>query len=319
MSFNLKNYLLSLAEKKKDAIPTESSLRGGKDSKDPTEIFEKQLEPRHKEEEVQPIEKKLEKGRKAAETEVKLTEGRLNSSKSKLAVHRNPEAFEGNVPKLEEKRLANKPVEKEKYEAASTTDKKKMWPVMTGKDGIRTASLDFNITWTKKAAYDDDFDMPGERSILDVAGPVEMIDPDLNDLIEEVGEDVTKSRAWRSEYDPQEDVDVDDEEDEDEKFSASDVKAIDLGDSGTPVHQYIFDFDPGAFRNEKTARTEALSFLSEYFRIPKTTVEQMMIINYNRGKLSINIEEKNTEPEVSASPLGGGQFAEQHLEPTPRG
>ena len=77
-----------------------------------------------------------------------LPEKRLDDSKSKLYKHRNPSAYEGDINKLEEKRLAGKPTEDEKYKPASSTPKKMRWWEAKSPDGLKIAS---NKKQTKEA------------------------------------------------------------------------------------------------------------------------------------------------------------------------
>jgi len=92
----------------------------------PNEINEKQLERARATEPNELTEKQLEKVRTGGDDEV--TERRLDTDKAKFAnSYRNPSAYEGNINKLEEKRLTNDPVEKEKYEDASETPKGLRW------------------------------------------------------------------------------------------------------------------------------------------------------------------------------------------------
>ena len=139
-TFNLKKYLEKNAKKSEDATLTEHQLRntGKTTPKEPEQISEAQLaKQRSGKDPDTVIEKQLEKVRKESGSET-LIEKQLDSSKSKIVSHRS-DTYSGNVNKLEEQRLAGKPVEKEKYEDAATTDKKKMFPEVKGKDGLKTA------------------------------------------------------------------------------------------------------------------------------------------------------------------------------------
>jgi hypothetical protein len=128
----------------KDAVkPTESLLQDGRKDTEPTSISEKQLDAQRTDGKALPIEARLDKVRTgSAET---LTEERLDSSKSKLVKHRNAEASAGDINKLEEQRLANKPVEKEVAKPAS--EGRKMGDFSVSKEEkLRLASfLEFPI------------------------------------------------------------------------------------------------------------------------------------------------------------------------------
>jgi len=120
--FNLKNYIKISGDEH-----IESRLRQShEDGKDV--IGEKQLEDYRCNEQEALTEKQLDRQRGGNKESSELVEKRLDSGKSKFANnYRNPSAYQGNVNKLEEKRLANHPVEKEEYESASTTGKKLRW------------------------------------------------------------------------------------------------------------------------------------------------------------------------------------------------
>jgi hypothetical protein len=287
MTFNLREYLTKTAAKEEAAI-TEKTLRGGKDSEEPNVISEKQLGAERKDGEALITEKRLEGVRKEAHVEAKLPEARLDDSKSKLATHRNSSAYEGNIPKLEEKRLANKPVEKEKYEPAAVTDKKIMWPVMKGKDGIRTASSDFNINWVKSAKVTE-YDV-GEEPILDVDAPTERLDADLQDIIEEVTRDIDVSRAGEPA------VNVKDDElgdEDDQKFDFVGKQELDVGSvPGVGVmFQYTFKFDPNDFRNKDQAEHQASVWIASQFGKTVAEVEEMMYLDYDGGVATVNVDE----------------------------
>lgn len=122
MKFNLKDYVKISGDEH-----IESRLRKShEDSKDV--INEKQLEDYRATEVDSLTEKQLDSKRGGNKEASELVEKRLDTDKSRFAnKYRNPDAYKGAINKLEEKRLANNPVEKEKYEAASTTGKKLRW------------------------------------------------------------------------------------------------------------------------------------------------------------------------------------------------
>lgn len=100
---------------------------------------------------VRLTEQRLEKSRTGEPN--KLTEGLLDSSKSKLVQHRNPTTAQGAINKLDEKRKScDKQTE---YKAASETDKAMMLPEVKGDDGLRTAGK--SVRFTKVAS------VPGEN------------------------------------------------------------------------------------------------------------------------------------------------------------
>lgn len=129
---------------------------------EPNEINEKQLEQGRADEPLELIEKLLEKTRPGGDDVI--TEKRLNDVKASFGVkNRNPEAFEGDMNKLEEKRLLNDPVEDEKYNDASTTPKAFRWWETKTDDGFKLAS---SGKQKKTAEFDDmDYDPMGYEDI----------------------------------------------------------------------------------------------------------------------------------------------------------
>lgn len=105
----------------------------------PNVINEKQLESYRVGEENVTIEKLLEKNRSGADNEI--TEKRLDTHKAKFAnKYRNPDAFNGDMNKLEEKRLTSDPVESEKYKPASETPSQlRWWEGVKSEDGLKVA------------------------------------------------------------------------------------------------------------------------------------------------------------------------------------
>ena len=198
MSFNLKKYLEKSSAKVKDATLTEYQLRNtGKDTpKEPEQISEAQLAKQRTDKDPDTItEKQLDKVRKESGSEV-LIEKQLDTSKSKIVTHRS-DTYSGNVPKLEEQRLAGKPVEKEKYEDAATTDKKKMFPQVKGKDGLKTAS--FVVKASLQSDIFEALDVAGKTKRLvtssEYASVINSLSPGLsNDQINKIINDYVESK-----------------------------------------------------------------------------------------------------------------------------
>jgi len=90
------------------------------------EITEEQLETGRVGEKDVTIEALLDKGRDNSDFEI--IERKLDTKKAAFDIKlRNPDAYEGDMNKLEEKRLSDDPVEDEVYEAASETPAKIRW------------------------------------------------------------------------------------------------------------------------------------------------------------------------------------------------
>ena len=146
-------------EKNLDDTHTEMRLKEQHEEA-PEVVTEKQLEKKdHEGEPDVTIEKQLEKVRTgSAET---IIEKNLNDSKGLFGSNfRNPKAYEGDINKVEEKRLSGKKAEDEKYSASSSTPKQVKWW-----DGLKKAQSDKVV---KTAAFDDFGDDDGDP---DITGP----------------------------------------------------------------------------------------------------------------------------------------------------
>jgi hypothetical protein len=70
----------------------------------------------------------------------RITEAALDENNGEFGSDfRNPEAYEGDINKLEEKRLLNNPVEDEPYEPLTETPKKLRWWEGKSPDGLKVA------------------------------------------------------------------------------------------------------------------------------------------------------------------------------------
>jgi hypothetical protein len=189
--FNLKTY-----QKIDGGVHIDMRLKESRTDKAPDVINEKQLEDYRGTEPDVTIEKLLEDKRLGAETEI--TEKRLDTHKSKFAnKYRNPEAYEGDMNKLEEKRLNSDPVENEKYETASEVPKQfRWWEGVKSPDGLKVAktAAKKNKEWEDPVEKAEELSFDKERW-RDVQEPSEElteklppIDPDNADdfQIEEI-------------------------------------------------------------------------------------------------------------------------------------
>jgi len=132
--FNLKDYVKINGDEHIDQRLKEDH------GKIPDEVNEAQLENYRATEPTQLTEKQLEKVR-AGEAE-QITERRLDNDKAKFAnKYRNEEAYNGDINKLEQKRLESDPVEDQVYESSSETPKFLRWWENTPKspDGLKTS------------------------------------------------------------------------------------------------------------------------------------------------------------------------------------
>lgn len=151
--FNLKNYRLANYEKIDGDKNVETRLREDSDVEPDNFITEKQLEGGRVDKKNTLVEDLL-KDSRTGEGEV-VIEKALNDSKSKLVKHRDEKTSKGNMNKLEEKRLANNPVEKQKYELFMEVPKKFKWWETKDKDGHIIAK---NTKATKLARLSDEYD-----------------------------------------------------------------------------------------------------------------------------------------------------------------
>lgn len=84
-------------------------------------------------------------------------ESKLEKIKPRFGIkHRNPDAFQGNINKLEEKRISNDNInEKEKYELASSTNKNMRWWEVKSEDGLKIANSNDFIKKISETNEDD--------------------------------------------------------------------------------------------------------------------------------------------------------------------
>ena len=167
----------------------------------PEEVTDKQLKPHHVGCEDVTMEKLLEQTRLGSVESV--TEKNLNESKDQFgSKHRNPSAYEGDINKLEEKRIAGNNIEDEEYEVASETPKRQRWWEVKTKDGLKIAfkkvaqPLDYldDVDWEMlERRQDGDFN---DDELFDNIGddfPVDDMEFEVDDLgdfsIDEYGAD----------------------------------------------------------------------------------------------------------------------------------
>jgi len=175
--FNLKTYVKISGD---DHI--EKRLRD-EHGDEPNEINEKQLESHRGSEPDTLTEKQLEKQRGGSKESEELPEKRLDTNRAKFAnKYRNPSAYKGDINKLEEKRLANNPVEKEKYENASVTAPKLRWWEKTDDPmGMKLAKKE---KWQKKAQFGEEDDWAGEED-FDILDSIDDYGLNSNDFQED--------------------------------------------------------------------------------------------------------------------------------------
>jgi len=188
----------------------------------PETITEDLLEDGRVPEKEVAIEKLLEKNRTGG-AEV-ITERQLDTAKDQFgSKHRNPEAYEGDINKIEEWRISQKedPIEDEKYkDPASEFPKDKRWWEVKSPDGLKIAKK--NVKEAGIYDTDDDENLYGD------------------DFDEYIGDE----DEFGDEYDDDDDLDVDfdllpsylEEGDDDIQLFEEISFEIDRSD-GTPVHK----------------------------------------------------------------------------------
>jgi len=136
-------------------------------------INEKQLEEYRATESNTLIQKMLEDSRTGEATQT--TERQLDTQKSKFNnKYRNKEAHTGNMNKLEEKRLKNKPVEKEEYKASSSTPAKlRWWENVKSPDGLKLANNNKKVL---AKSQELDFEQPNWGNLQE--SPEDIIEQD---------------------------------------------------------------------------------------------------------------------------------------------
>jgi len=143
MAFNLKKYAKGEYDPNRPNSTTERQLvqRNKKEKeKESDTITEEQLETSRVPEKEQTLEALLDKNRTGAAEAI--TEGMLDKKKGDFDIKfRNKDTYDGDINKLEEKRLANDPVEDEKYEVLSETKKGlRWWEKTDSPDGLILAN-----------------------------------------------------------------------------------------------------------------------------------------------------------------------------------
>lgn len=110
------------------------------------EVSQGQLEEYRADEEPNQLTEKLLEDRRAGEA-TQLVERQLDTKSANYEnKYRNPSAYEGDINKLEEKRLLNDPVEDEEYKAASeVSEGMRWWEKTDSEDGLKLAANDSEV------------------------------------------------------------------------------------------------------------------------------------------------------------------------------
>jgi hypothetical protein len=146
----------------------------------PDVVTDEQLRSGHAETDDSSIEARLEKTRLGGADIV--IEKNLSEAKDQFGSnHRDASTYEGDINKLEEKRIKDYNIEDEKYESASETPKAQRWWEVKSDDGLKVASI-------KTAQLDDytlrqmDLDRDGD---WDLDRAEDLNDFDVDDMEEE--------------------------------------------------------------------------------------------------------------------------------------
>jgi len=170
----------------------------------PEEITDKQLSSHRVNEQEVTIEKQLEKNRTGVVE--KVIEKNLNTAKTEYGTkHRDASTYEGDINKLEEQRVKERNIEKEKYEVASEVPKRQRWWDVKTKDGLKIAfkkeaqwepSLD-DVDWDYlenrgNDIEEENLDFPiDEMDVQDDFG-----DFSVDDMGDDMGDDVLKEVSY---------------------------------------------------------------------------------------------------------------------------
>ena len=186
----------------------------------PEEITEKQLNSSRVEEKEVTMEKLLDQKRVGGANVI--TEKNLNESKGQYgSKFRDASTYEGDINKLEEKRISHKNREDYEYEPASETPKKERWWEVKTQDGLKIAfkkqaNLDLDdVDWD----YLENRDEFGDRDF--------MMDDDMDDDL------LADNMDYTFDVDEISDLDADDEMGEDGLITEISYNEFDVG--GTPT------------------------------------------------------------------------------------
>lgn len=220
-------------------------------SHDTTEV---KLKGNRKETENTLTENLLEKNRSSAVHST--TEARLNSEKSKFGNnYRNEKTHKGNLPKLEEQRVANnKKKETEKYEPSAQTPKMVRWWDNASKDGLKLASI---RPFKKIAQWEDDEEededlyddrLPSERGdFSDFADEDDSFGDDFEvdeNIVENLGEEADV--LPEEDFDDIDDFEIDDISDDIDDKVILEMEAEETDIGGTPMvsGSAVINLDP---------------------------------------------------------------------------
>ena len=186
--FNLKDYQKTNGDE-------HITMRLEKEHSDAADVVnERQLEDGRVDEKGVTIEKLLADNRTGAEDEI--TEKRLDTHKAMFKnKYRNSETFEGDINKLEEKRLNGERTEDEKYEAASETSKQmRWWEDVKSPDGLKLANNAKKVVTAQEedipadadVAQELKFDKPRWTDVDEAEDPFDIVEKNPLDNLTEV-------------------------------------------------------------------------------------------------------------------------------------
>jgi hypothetical protein len=251
----------------------------------PEEVTDKQLKPHHVGSEDATMEKLLEQTRLGSVESI--TEKNLNESKDQFgSKHRNPSAYEGDINKIEEQRIANKNVESEEYEVASETPKRQRWWEVKTKDGLKVAF--------KKEAQSGDYLDDVDWEMLEREQ-----DGDFNDdeYLDNIGDDFPVD-DMEFEVDDLGDFSIDEYgADDSDLLKEISFNQIDVG--GTPTSSGVIEVsDPNIYDTEFDPNLE--SDLREFMSINHPELE-FSLKSFDFSKLSEGIVSYTVGGGVTAS------------------
>lgn len=233
--------------KKKNLNDTHTEMRlKEQHTKAPNAITEKQLDEKDHEGEFEvTTEKQLEKLRCGGADAI--IEKKLDDSKGMFgSKFRNPEAYQGDINKLEEKRLSGHKTEDEKYSPASETQKPLRWW-----ESLKKAGSDSVVKTAQDMSFDpaDRFNRLKETPGLDPDDEGVILEDDIIPDLGEQAEDIEEKNFGK--------------EVKEEKAGRMFVTKNKEGDSPIPHIFMELNFDPNLFKNDDAAKAAALEKVLE--------------------------------------------------------
>jgi hypothetical protein len=246
----------------------------------PDVVQDEQLRPNHAETDDSSIEARLDKVRLGG-ADV-LIEKNLNDSKDEFGSnHRDASTYEGDISKLEEKRIKEYSNEEEKYEPASETPKAARWWEVKSDDGLKIASV--------KTAQVDDYTLDQ----MDLEDRDEGREWDLDR-----SEDLTDFEVDEFEDAPfSDDFDIEDIDAGSDLLNEISYKEIDVG--GTPTSVGVLEMTDGAgmVSDPNDIQEELRAYMES--KDLRFSMDSFDFSQIDKGIITYSIVKGDTEFEIS--------------------